>query len=51
MNVDIFDSMAQAVSNAAVVIAFISQRYQVRMSLYFARLSTPLLLFRLSLGL
>eukprot|EP01046_Picozoa_sp_COSAG06_P029309 COSAG06_NODE_2708_length_6408_cov_2.142970_1_plen_1860_part_00 len=28
MNVDIFDSMAQGVSNAAVVVAFISQRYQ-----------------------
>jgi hypothetical protein len=28
MNVDMFDSMAQGVSNAAVVVAFISQRYQ-----------------------
>ena len=28
MQVDIFDSMAQGVANAAVVVAFISQRYQ-----------------------
>jgi cytochrome c-type biogenesis protein CcmH/NrfF len=28
MQVDIYDSMAQGVSKAAVVIAFMSQRYQ-----------------------
>eukprot|EP01046_Picozoa_sp_COSAG06_P039279 COSAG06_NODE_4620_length_4092_cov_389.018373_3_plen_248_part_00 len=34
MKVNIYDSMAQAIAGSAVVVAFISQRYQVRVSLH-----------------